>query len=79
MCIVLIHRLNLITVDICKGLVHGKTFFDVLEELYGFISGSPVHTKFIETQLLLNPKRKPIELKKKKNVMDSASTSIFCI
>jgi hypothetical protein len=78
MCIVLIHRLNLITVDICKGLVHDKTFFDLLEELYVFISGSPVHIKFIETQLLLNPKRKPIELKKK-IIMDSASTSIFCI
>jgi hypothetical protein len=51
-------------VDICKGLAHGKTFFDLLEALYVFISDSAVHTKFIETQVLLNPKRKPIELKK---------------
>jgi hypothetical protein len=58
------HRINLITVDICKGLAHGKTFFDLLEALYVFISDSAVHTKFIETQVLLNPKRKPIELKK---------------
>jgi hypothetical protein len=77
MCIVLIHRLNLITVDICKGLVHDKTFFDLLEELYVFISGSPVHIKFIETQLLLNPKRKPIELKKKKMLWTAQVQAYF--
>jgi hypothetical protein len=61
------HRINLITVDICKSLAHGKTFFDLLEAVYVFISGSAVHSKFIETQVLLNPKRKPIELKKMEN------------
>jgi hypothetical protein len=77
MCIVLIHGLNLITVDICKGLVHDKPFFDLLEELYVFISGSPVHIKFIETQLLLNPKRKPIELKKKKMLWTAQVQAYF--
>jgi hypothetical protein len=52
------HRLNLITVDICKNLSHGKLFFDFLETLFVFMSGSAVHSQFIETQRQINPEKK---------------------
>jgi hypothetical protein len=58
------HRLNLITVDICKNLSHGKLFFDFLETLFVFMSGSAVHSQFIETQRQINPEKKPVELKR---------------
>lgn len=58
------HRLNLVIADICKNIICGvKMFFDLIESLYVFISGSSVHSQFIDIQnaMKFNPK---IELKR---------------
>lgn len=44
------HRLNLVIVDVCKGVRSARCFFDVLEMLYVFLSGSATHVKFIAVQ-----------------------------
>jgi hypothetical protein len=58
------HRLNLVVVDICKNLPSGNSFFGLVENLYVFISGSAVHSKFVQIQKDLNPNKKVIELKR---------------
>lgn len=58
------HRLNLVIVDVCKKIPEGKGFFDLLETLYIFVSGSSIHSIFKEIQQQLNPKQEPIELKR---------------
>lgn len=57
------HRLNLIVMDVCKNLPTGQ-FFDTLETLYVFVSGSAIHSKFISLQKRLSPSTKPTELKR---------------
>lgn len=57
------HRLNLVLVDVCKNYHYGQRFFNVLDNLYSFVSGSAVHSKFIKTQQEIQPSVKPIELK----------------
>lgn len=58
------HRLNLVVTDVCKGFKSGQEFFNILENLYVFVSGSSVHLKFIEVQKQLHSSRKPLFLKK---------------
>ena len=44
------HRLNLVIVDVCKGITYCRNFFDLLESLYVFLSGSVPHAKFTRMQ-----------------------------
>lgn len=56
--------MNLVVVDTCRNLPHGKHFFDLLETVYVFVAGSSMHLKFIEVQKEINPSKPPKELKK---------------
>src|SRR6218665_13564 len=42
------HKLNLI--DACKSVPEARDFFALLERLYVFTSGSPMHKKWVEAQ-----------------------------
>ncbi|KAF0747851.1 zinc finger MYM-type protein 1-like, partial [Aphis craccivora] len=42
------HKLNLVITDICKNISDVKLFFDLVEEIYVFVSGSAVHSFFID-------------------------------
>ena len=44
------HKLNLVIVDVCKGIKSAAHFFDLLQMLYVFISGSKIHGMFIAVQ-----------------------------
>jgi hypothetical protein len=57
------HRLNLVISDVCKNIPTVKMFFDIIENLYVFVSGSAIHSKFMEIQTIM--KYKPtVELKR---------------
>src|SRR6218665_1873631 len=47
------HKLNLI--DACKSVPEARDFFALLERLYVFTSGSPMHKKWVEAQNELYP------------------------
>ena len=55
------HVLNLCSVDKVKSVDNATFFFDLLQDLYAFISGSAVHVKFIEMQAMLYPKNSPLK------------------
>ncbi|XP_050548616.1 zinc finger MYM-type protein 1-like [Daktulosphaira vitifoliae] len=57
------HRLNLVISDVCKNIPSVKMFFDIVENLYVFVSGSATHAKFIEIQTTMKY-RPVVELKK---------------
>lgn len=57
------HKLNLILVDCVKSIPKVKSFFDLLESLYIFISGSAIHSKFVDIQKKMYPNKAPVELK----------------
>lgn len=57
------HRLNLVLVDVVKNVEVVDHFFNLLQDIYTFISGSSIHSKFIELQKQIL-KTKPIELKR---------------
>lgn len=44
------HRLNLVLLDSCKMVEDANEFFNVLEKLYVFVSGSFVHQKWVNVQ-----------------------------
>lgn len=58
------HRLNLVLIDIAKNVIEANNFFDLLQDLYVFISGSSIHSKFIVNQKQILKTSKPIELKR---------------
>ena len=59
------HILNLCLVDTVKQITCARGFFDLLEALYVFISGSAIHVYFINCQKKsVSGKQKPIELKR---------------
>ncbi|KAL4127358.1 hypothetical protein QTP88_011532 [Uroleucon formosanum] len=58
------HRLNLVLVDVAKNVDEVNFFFNFLQDLYNFISGSSIHSKFIELQKQIFKIPKPIELKR---------------
>lgn len=60
------HRLNLVLVDVCKNLTFDKEFFNMLETLYVFLTGSAIHSLFLEIQEKMYPtmKHRMTDLKK---------------
>ncbi|KAL4090975.1 hypothetical protein QTP88_025725 [Uroleucon formosanum] len=58
------HRLNLVLVDVAKNVDEVNFFFNFLQDLYNFISGSSIHSKFIELQKQIFKITKPIKLKR---------------
>lgn len=57
------HRLNLVISDVCKNIPTVKMFFDIVENLYVFVSGSNIHSKFMEIQTIMKY-RPAVELKR---------------
>lgn len=57
------HRLNLVLVDVAKNVEEADKFFLLLQDIYVFMSGSTIHSRFIELQKKVG-KYKPIELKR---------------
>nr|XP_054755533.1 zinc finger MYM-type protein 1-like [Lytechinus pictus] len=58
------HRLNLVLVDVTKGIPDAAQFFSLLEKLYVFVSGSYVHSKWIDIQKDMYPGESTRELKR---------------
>ena len=58
------HKLNLALVAASQRVRGAFAFFDLLEALYVFISGTVPHDRFISMQKMLSPKAQPRELKK---------------
>ncbi|KAL4090205.1 hypothetical protein QTP88_025104 [Uroleucon formosanum] len=58
------HRLNLVLVDVAKNVDEVNFFFNFLQDLYNFISGSSIYSKFIELQKQIFKIPKSIELKR---------------
>lgn len=56
------HRLNLVIVAVCKGIKSANCFFNTLQSLYIFMSGSSIHSIFMQVQNDL--KMKVTQLKK---------------
>ncbi|KAF0747558.1 zinc finger MYM-type protein 1-like, partial [Aphis craccivora] len=56
------HRLNLVISDVCKNISTVKMFFDIVENLYVFVSGSAIHSKSVEIQTTMKY-RPAVELK----------------
>lgn len=48
------HRLNLVIVDVCKAIKPVRDFFSLLECLYVFLSGSAVHSMYVDVQKRLS-------------------------
>ncbi|KAL1447276.1 hypothetical protein MTO96_028594 [Rhipicephalus appendiculatus] len=48
------HRLNLVIVDVCKAIKPVRDFFSLLECLYVFLSGSAVHSLYVDVQKRLS-------------------------
>lgn len=57
------HHLNLVIADTCKNVSGVRMFFDLIESLYVFISGSSIHAQFIDIQNAMKLTRK-VELSK---------------
>lgn len=57
------HRLNLVIADTCTNLSGVRMFFDLIESLYVFISGSSIHAQFIDVQNAMKLTSK-VELKR---------------
>ncbi|XP_014669630.1 PREDICTED: zinc finger MYM-type protein 1-like [Priapulus caudatus] len=58
------HRLNLVLVDVTKGIADAANFFSLLEKVYVYVSGSYVHSKWIEIQKEMYPGQPTRELKR---------------
>lgn len=58
------HQLNLVVVDCVKINAFAAEFFSLLQQLYVFMTGSAVHTSFMEIQSQLSPNEQARELKK---------------
>ena len=48
------HRLNFVIVDVCKAIKPVRDFFSLLECLYVFLSGSAVHSMYVDVQKRLS-------------------------
>lgn len=58
------HRLNLVLVDCVRNVKPAAEFFDIVQMLYNFFSGSVVHDMFLKKQKVLDPSGQNVELKK---------------
>lgn len=58
------HRLNLALVDCVHGIQSVAEFFETVQRLYNFFSGSVVHDLFMKVQKEIDPKKQPMELKR---------------
>lgn len=70
------HRINLVLVDVTKNIEEVDLFFNLLQDLYIFMSGSVIHSKFIELQKYILKTNKPIELKRL--CLTRWSSQIYC-
>lgn len=53
----------MVLVDVAKNVEEADKFFLLIQDIYVFMSGSTIHSRFIELQKKVG-KRKPIELKR---------------
>uniref|UniRef100_A0A3B5QKP1 DUF4371 domain-containing protein n=1 Tax=Xiphophorus maculatus TaxID=8083 RepID=A0A3B5QKP1_XIPMA len=58
------HCLNLVLVDVVKSVPEAEDFFSLLQNIYKFVTGSAVHTKWLAVQKELYPQEKPRELQR---------------
>uniref|UniRef100_A0A3B5RDB6 DUF4371 domain-containing protein n=1 Tax=Xiphophorus maculatus TaxID=8083 RepID=A0A3B5RDB6_XIPMA len=58
------HCLNLVLVDVVKSVPEAEDFFSLLQNIYKFVTGSAVHTKWLVVQKELYPQEKPRELQR---------------
>ncbi len=58
------HRLNLTLVDCVRNIQPAAEFFEIVQMLYNFFSGSVVHDLFKKKHKELEPSEQPVELKK---------------
>lgn len=68
------HRLNLVLATVSKSSVHVSTFFETLNSLHSFMTGSSRHARFLEMQKELNPTRQPLELERSTDVRWSSKS-----
>lgn len=57
------HRLNLVLSDCVSNVQAAGDFFEAVQVLYNFFSGSVVHNLFLQKQKELEPTQAPVELK----------------
>ncbi|CAM4658849.1 unnamed protein product [Leuciscus chuanchicus] len=60
------HRLNLVLCAASKVSGHVSTFFDTLNNIHSFMTGSSRHAKFVAAQKELHPGRRCLELERSK-------------
>lgn len=58
------HRLNLVLVDCVKNIQPAAEFFESVQVLYKFFSGSVPHDLFLKKQKEIEPTQAPVELKR---------------
>ena len=58
------HRLNLVLVDCIRRVQDAAEFFESMECLYVFFTGSVTHDLFVKKQKELEPKKQVVELKR---------------
>lgn len=58
------HRLNLVLSSVAKVSRHINTFFETLNSIHGFMTGSNRHARFMSIQKELNPGRQCLELER---------------
>ncbi len=58
------HRLNLVLSSVAKVSRHVNTFFETLNSVHGFMTGSSCHARFMDIQKELNPARQCLELER---------------
>uniref|UniRef100_A0A3B5PPY9 DUF4371 domain-containing protein n=1 Tax=Xiphophorus maculatus TaxID=8083 RepID=A0A3B5PPY9_XIPMA len=58
------HCLNLVLVDVVKSVPEAEDYFSLLQNIYKFVTGSAVHTKWLAVQKELHPQEKPRELQR---------------
>lgn len=68
------HRLNLVLATVSKSSVHVSTFFETLNSLHSFMTGSSRHARFLEMQKELNPTRQSLELERSTDVRWSSKS-----
>uniref|UniRef100_A0A667Y2X2 TTF-type domain-containing protein n=1 Tax=Myripristis murdjan TaxID=586833 RepID=A0A667Y2X2_9TELE len=58
------HRLNLVLCAASKASGHVSTFFDTVNSIHSFMTGSSRHARFLELQKELHPDRPTLELER---------------
>ena len=72
------HRLNLVLVDCVHNVKTAAEFFETVQMLYNFFSGSVVHDLFLKKQKELEPKAQRVELKRLSDTRWSCQYSALC-